>query len=407
VPRLHRVVLTNTQSAASQRTNETLLFNPKTALGIFGGSLRGCGSSYHQWRRAMRAWPRYARDSRPEVSESVRGAWLLIDLHEAAQRACARRGGGGGGGGSGGRRRRRCGGGGGGGRRARARGSRIGAPRAGGSERPAYAARPPTRPPRTPHAQSNPHAEDAAAAPRAQPCPMPDVLKITGLDCHILLVPDVNPEAMSSSQDEFLVVVSATAEDGRPLSGVGESDANPWIMKECIETFGTHIVGLGIKQMLLGENALEIERLWKKMYAGTYMNGRRGIVLHAMGAVEMALHDLRGKYYHKPAWQLLGRPARPEQCITPYASLQPEGVSTVSEYKEELCSWVGRAKQLGFRAGKCEVTLSGPYAHLGMTAGDERITEIVAAARDEAGSPESFQIMVDVQYTWDGASSQY
>jgi L-alanine-DL-glutamate epimerase-like enolase superfamily enzyme len=199
------------------------------------------------------------------------------------------------------------------------------------------------------------------------------------------------------------VVIEATAEDGRTLVGVGESDANPWIMRECVETFGTHVVGLGIKQMLLGENALEIERLWQKMYAGTYMNGRRGIVLHTMGAVEMALWDLKGKYYNKPTWQLLDRPARPEGKITPYASLQPEGVSTVSEYKEELCSWVGRAKQLGFKAGKCEVTLSGPYAHLGMTAGDERITEIVEAARDEAGSPESFQIMVDVQYTWDDA----
>ena len=225
---------------------------------------------------------------------------------------------------------------------------------------------------------------------------MTDVLKITDLQCHILLVPDVNPEAMSSSQvsrrsrnptlygnrslclaafltsscwlqDEFLVVISAVAPDGRPLQGFGESDANPWIMRECVETFGTHVVGLGIKQMLLGENALDIERLWQKMYAGSYMNGRRGIVLHTIGAVEMALWDLKGKYYNKPTWQLLDRPARPGGKITPYASLQPEGVATVSEYKEELCSWVGRAKRLGFQAGKCEVTLSGPYAHLGMT----------------------------------------
>ena len=123
-----------------------------------------------------------------------------------------------------------------------------------------------------------------------------------------MLVPDVNPEAMSSSQDEFLVVISATAEDGRPIQGVGESDANPWIMKQCVETFGTHIVGLGIKQMLLGENALEIERLWKKMYAGTYMNGRRGIVLHAMGAVEMALWDLKGKFHSMPLYPLRGTP---------------------------------------------------------------------------------------------------
>ena len=60
--------------------------------------------------------------------------------------------------------------------------------------------------------------------------------------------------------------------------GVGESDANPWIMREIVMSFGTHIVGLGLKQLLLGENALEIERLFKKMYAGTYMNGRRGAV---------------------------------------------------------------------------------------------------------------------------------
>ena len=76
-----------------------------------------------------------------------------------------------------------------------------------------------------------------------------------------------------------VVVITAKAEDGRELLGVGESDANPWIMRECVNTFGTHVVGLGIKQMLLGENALEIERLGQKMYAGTYMNGRRGIVL--------------------------------------------------------------------------------------------------------------------------------
>ena len=83
--------------------------------------------------------------------------------------------------------------------------------------------------------------------------------------------PDTTPLARA------VVAITATAEDGRTIVGVGESDANPWIMRECVNTFGTHVVGLGIKQMLLGENALEIERLWSKMYAGTYMNGRRGV----------------------------------------------------------------------------------------------------------------------------------
>ena len=32
---------------------------------------------------------------------------------------------------------------------------------------------------------------------------MPDTLTILNIETHVLLVPDVNPEAMSSSQDEF------------------------------------------------------------------------------------------------------------------------------------------------------------------------------------------------------------
>lgn len=40
---------------------------------------------------------------------------------------------------------------------------------------------------------------------------MPDTLKITNIETHVLLVPDVNPEAMSSSQDEFRASVPASA----------------------------------------------------------------------------------------------------------------------------------------------------------------------------------------------------
>ena len=35
------------------------------------------------------------------------------------------------------------------------------------------------------------------------PGEMPDTLTILNIETHVLLVPDVNPEAMSSSQDEF------------------------------------------------------------------------------------------------------------------------------------------------------------------------------------------------------------
>ena len=42
-----------------------------------------------------------------------------------------------------------------------------------------------------------------------------------------------------------------------------------------------------------------------------------------MGALDIALWDLRGKIEGKPCWQLLGGAAN--NAITPYASLLPDG----------------------------------------------------------------------------------
>ena len=221
-------------------------------------------------------------------------------------------------------------------------------------------------------------------------------MKIIDIECHTLLVPDVRTDATSSAQDDIVVLVHT--DEG--ITGIGETDVNPWIARACIEARGTHTMGLGLKEMLLGENPLEPERLWEKLYTGSAMNGRRGAVICALGALDMALWDICGKAAGKPCWQLLGTAARDE--IVPYASLQPLG-SSFDEYKDSLVAWAGRARELGFRAGKMEVTLGGPYNHSGLHEPDERITEVVAACRAAVG-PE-FVMMVDVQYTWSDADT--
>lgn len=217
-------------------------------------------------------------------------------------------------------------------------------------------------------------------------------LKITDIECHTLLVPDVRKDATSSAQDDIVVLIHT--DEG--ISGIGETDVNPWIAKACIEARGTHTMGLGLKEMLIGENPLEPERLWEKLYTGSCMNGRRGAVICAMGALDMAMWDIRGKAEGKPCWQLLGE-AR-NDMVVPYASLQPMGES-FEEYRDSLAAWAVRAKELGFTAGKMEVTLSGPYNHSGLDEPDERMTEVVAACRAAVGP--DFVMMVDVQYTWD------
>ncbi|HVR73920.1 MAG TPA: mandelate racemase/muconate lactonizing enzyme family protein [Planctomycetota bacterium] len=220
-------------------------------------------------------------------------------------------------------------------------------------------------------------------------------MKITGIDCHVLLVPDLDTGATSSAQDDIVVFVHT--DEG--VTGVGETDVNPWIARACIEAPSTHTMGLGLKDMLLGEDPRDTERLWEKLYTGSAMNGRRGALICAMGALDMALWDIRGKAEGKPCWQLMGPKARDH--ITPYASLQPTGRS-FDEYRDSLVAWAARAKDLGFRAGKMEVTLSGPYNHSGLNEPDERMTEVVEACRKAVGP--SFEMMVDVQYTWSDAA---
>jgi L-alanine-DL-glutamate epimerase-like enolase superfamily enzyme len=222
-------------------------------------------------------------------------------------------------------------------------------------------------------------------------------MKITDIECHVLLVPDLRLDATSSAQDEIVVLIRT--DEG--ITGIGETDVNPWIARAAIEAPGTHTMGLGLKAMLLGEDPLgDAEALWEKLYVGSAMNGRRGAGICAIGALDMALWDIRGKAAGQPVWKLLGDKAKDR--IVPYASLQPTGAS-FEEYRDSLVAWARRAKELGFRAAKLEVTLNGPYRHCGMNEPDERVTEVVAACRAAAGA--DFVLMVDVQYAWSDADA--
>lgn len=221
-------------------------------------------------------------------------------------------------------------------------------------------------------------------------------MKIRDIECHVLLVPDLRTDATSSAQDDIVVLVHT--DEG--ITGIGESDVNPWIARACIEAPSTHTMGLGLKDMLIGENPLQTERLWEKLYVGSCMNGRRGAVINAIGAIDMALWDIRGKAAGVPCWQLMGEQVR--SAIDPYASLQPNG-TTYSQYKQSLVTWVLRARELGFGAAKLEVTLSGPYNHSGLDEPNKKVTETVVACREAVGC--DFTLMVDVQYAWPDAET--
>jgi L-rhamnonate dehydratase len=219
-------------------------------------------------------------------------------------------------------------------------------------------------------------------------------MKITKIETHVLLVPDYDPEACSSAQDDIVVLIHT--DEG--ITGIGEVDTNPWVAQAMIHARGTHVLGLGLEEMLIGQDPLNPEALWEKMYTGSFMTGRRGLGICAIGALDMALWDIRGKALGLPCWRFLGGASKTH--ITAYASLLPTG-RTAAQYQESLVAKAREAKRLGFRAGKMEICVKGPYSHNGLQESDDLIVEIVAACRQAVG-PE-FVMMVDVCYCWSNA----
>ena len=139
-------------------------------------------------------------------------------------------------------------------------------------------------------------------------------MKITQIVCQILRIPNVQAKT-ASSQDSVLVRIRT--DDG--LEGVGEADSSPEVVKAIVDAPFSHNIACGLRQLLVGENALEHERVWQKMYRSTMYFGRKGVTITAMAAVDMALWDLKGKHFGQPVHRLLG--GRQHERIRAYASI--------------------------------------------------------------------------------------
>ena len=89
------------------------------------------------------------------------------------------------------------------------------------------------------------------------------------------------------AQARDIVVVETNA----GITGIGEGGSKEMI-QNCAE-------------MLIGEDPFRIEHLWQKVYRQYfYPSGRER--LHAMGGLDMALWDIKGKYLKTPIYELLG-----------------------------------------------------------------------------------------------------
>jgi L-alanine-DL-glutamate epimerase-like enolase superfamily enzyme len=139
-------------------------------------------------------------------------------------------------------------------------------------------------------------------------------MRITEIVCQILRIENVAAKT-ASCQDAVLVRVRTDT----GLEGIGEADSSPEVVKAIIDAPFSHNIACGLRELLIGENPLETERLWQKMYRRTMYFGRKGVGISAMAAVDMALWDLKGKHFGEPIHRLLG--GSQHDRILAYASI--------------------------------------------------------------------------------------
>lgn len=133
------------------------------------------------------------------------------------------------------------------------------------------------------------------------------------------------------------VFVQVVTDEG--LTGIGEcSPMNGRVLAHFVET--------ALKPLLLKEDPLDVDRLWRKMFFTTYKLGVMGVQPEAIAGVDIALWDIRGKATGQPIWKLLG--GRYRERVLMYASIGGGASCTVDEMVRRVESF----REKGFRAFK-------------------------------------------------------
>jgi L-alanine-DL-glutamate epimerase-like enolase superfamily enzyme len=139
-----------------------------------------------------------------------------------------------------------------------------------------------------------------------------------------------------------------------------------------------------LRPLLIGEIALEPERLSEKLHQSTFWQGRGGAVTHAISGIDIALWDVLGQATGQPIARLLGGYYR--HRIKPYGSILFADPPTLKTRLEDVLARGFRAIKLGWSGfGRVD------------RAYDERL---VRTARETVGP--DVEIMVDA-----GGSEQF
>lgn len=133
----------------------------------------------------------------------------------------------------------------------------------------------------------------------------------------------------------------------------------------------TQTVNHNLAPILVGKDAGAIHALWHEMYTTTRYLGRKGVLMRAISAVDIALWDLKGQALRSPLWSILGGAHKRVPAFVAGGYYGPS--SEPAAIHEEF----SRYRDVGYRGAKLNVGSAGLKTDL------ERVAAARAAVGDE------------------------
>lgn len=210
-------------------------------------------------------------------------------------------------------------------------------------------------------------------------------MKIADIEVFILKTPLEAPFAFSQGwvKQRSATLVRINSDEGQ--TGWGEAFAQGLEPPEIAAAAIEH----AFKPMLLGADPLKPAVLWQEMYTRSRDYGRKGSVISAISALDIALWDLCGQVYQQPIHRLLGGAHRME--VQPYATgfYRIEGKGEAQRLAEEARAH----KAAGFKAMKVKLGF-----------GLEDDLEVINSVAEALNDPD-IELMVDTNHAYGRAEA--
>jgi L-rhamnonate dehydratase len=142
-------------------------------------------------------------------------------------------------------------------------------------------------------------------------------MKITAVEAIHLRAEDPLIELFDGSYDDCVLVVHT--DEG--ITGIGETESMAPAIQAIVKGPSAHNHARSLSAVLIGQDPSDPIALWHRMYESTDYVGRRGLAMHAIGGVDLALWDLKGKIEGKPVHELLGGKKRDR--VPAYGTIYP------------------------------------------------------------------------------------